>query len=144
MGRVLVFLFAVALTGCSWVRELPPDIKGPDKPHTLTAKQRRILERLNQPVPDKPLEFHVAFYPPVVLQGNATWMTCYVPSSWHALRILTTIPGLFSSEIDYHGYQPRLIERLPCGSYEGVCAVLKGNGETARTVAPLEVAGCSQ
>lgn len=85
--------------------------------------------------------FEAKFYPQIVLEGGAVYFSCLVPLSYGQGIFRMEVPSLFASEGELWRVETkRLLERLPCGTYVGMCAIRTGRGDERRE-ARLEVRG---
>lgn len=133
---LMAAILCAGLIGCA--QKFKPE------PALPTPEQLAALLNAPAPHPDKPYtpEFKLTLYPRIVLAGQATYLTCYVPEGLDASFIAYGMDGLQSSSGPVEKVENKiLVQHIPCGTWTAYCKIATPTGDKSLKET-LEVAGC--
>ena len=143
MVRLLLLL--VLLAGCAPSRYVP----GPPHPtwEELVKLGNEAIAKKQLTVKPVESKFEVKVYPAIILEGSATWVTCYVPPSYwaeenskfRAIR-LELSGAAFEAPLEKVEHK-RFVERIPCGTWQAVCTIAGPMGAIERRTVNLTSKG---
>jgi hypothetical protein len=129
-----LFIWCAALGACASA-PLKPEAPAPD-PARLAA----LLAAPGPSIKSMPATFTLSA-PHVILEGNAFYVTCYVPESIGPGHISVALEGVDASTRAIAGIETSLRVRPSCGTWVASCVLQAATGLTRRLEQDVEVKG---
>jgi hypothetical protein len=126
---LIMAMIAACLGGCSLAYPPGDRLGAAERPHPTPAALAVLLDA---PVKSEHVEapFTLKLSAPIIMAGGATWLACYVPTSYGPGRMAIGFDGtgLYSERAIEHVERKALIERIPCGTWVASCTIRTARG----------------